>query len=170
MKPYQKVAWVLGGYLACFLLAYGIAAVYVAHTAGPDRQTSGGMYAFGDAMLFLGLFGVSSLVPTAIALCFLRPYRRFWTVLSGVSLAFAALAIGAVVLFYVGRGDPKTARGMWVAYSVLVILATPLLSLAFAVCAVFSPHRSARIAFIASTFAEAAVFLAWFLPRFFLPY
>jgi hypothetical protein len=128
------------------------------------------MYAFGDAMLFFGLFGVSSLVPTAIALCFLRPYRRFWTALSGASVAFAALAVGAIVLFYVGKGDPKTALGMWVASSVLVILASPLLALAFAVCAVFSPHRSARIAFIASTFAEAAVFLAWFLPRFFLPY
>ena len=142
MKPHQKVAWVLGGYLACFLLAYGATAAYVACTAGPDRQASAGMYAFGDGMLFFGIFGVSSLVPTAMALFFLRPYRPFWTFLSGASLAFAALGVGSIVLFYAGKGAPRTPLGMAAAYAVLVILASPLLALAFAVCAVFSPHRS----------------------------
>ena len=82
MKPLLKLAVVRGGYTAAFLLASAALAIRVAMTTGPVAQASSGMYAFGDVLLFVAVFGVSALVPTGAALFFLRPYRLFWTVLS----------------------------------------------------------------------------------------
>ena len=59
----------------------------------------------------------------------------------------------------------------WAAFSVLRILVAPLLALIFLVCAIFSPYRSARLAFLAATVMEGAVStyggLVWFVPLFF---
>ena len=76
MKAFFKVGVVAIGYSAAILLASAAVAIRVANTSGPDAQASSGMYAFGDALLFVTVFGISALVPTAAALGFLRPYRR----------------------------------------------------------------------------------------------
>lgn len=162
---------VAGGYIAAFLLASAAVAIHVASTSGPDAQTSSGMYAFGDALLFLAVFGVSALVPTGAALFFLRPYRRFWTALSALGLVVAVTGITAVILFAVGRHATESPLATWAGLSVLRILVAPLLALAFLVCAILSPHRSPRGAFGAATVMEAAVSayggLVWFVPLFF---
>ena len=103
MKPFLKVAVVAGGYIAAFLVASASVAIRVANTSGPAAQASSGMYAFGDALLFVAVFGVSALVPTGAALFFLRPYRHFWTGLSALGVAVAATEITAVILFALGR-------------------------------------------------------------------
>jgi len=103
MKQFLKVAVVAGGYIAAFLMASAAVAIRVANTSGPDAQASSGMYAFGDALLFVAVFGVSALVPTGAALFFLRPYRHFWTVLSALGLAVASKGVTAAILFAVMR-------------------------------------------------------------------
>jgi hypothetical protein len=103
MKPFLEIAVVAGGYVVAFLMASAAAAVRVANTRGPDAQASSGMYAFGDALLFVAVFGVSALVPTGAVLFFLRPYRHFWIVLSALGLAVAFTGVTAVILFAVGR-------------------------------------------------------------------
>jgi hypothetical protein len=85
-----KVALVAGGYVAALLLASLAVAVRVATTSGRDAQASSGMHAFGDAVVFAAVFGVCALLPTAAAFVFLRPYRRFWTVISVFGVAVAA--------------------------------------------------------------------------------
>jgi hypothetical protein len=171
MKPFLKFALVVGGYIVAFLVASAAVAIRVADTSGPDAQASSGMYAAGDAFLFVGVFGVSALVPTGAALIFLRPYRRFWTVLSVLGLAVAVTGVTAAILFAVGRNAVASPLATWAALSVLRILAAPLLALAFIVCTVFSPHRFSRFAFLAATVMEAAVSLyggvVWFIPLFF---
>jgi hypothetical protein len=64
---------VTAGYVAAFLMASAAVAIRVASTSGPDAQASSGMYAFGDALLFVAVCGVAALVPTGVALFFLRP-------------------------------------------------------------------------------------------------
>ena len=171
MKPFLKVAVVAGGYIVAFLMASAAVAIRVASTNGPDAQASSGMYAFGDALLFVAVFGVSALVPTGAALFFLRPYRHFWTVLSALGLAVAVTGVTAAILFAVGRHATPSPLATWAGFSVLRILVAPLLALTFLVCTFLSPYRSPRVAFLAATVMEAAVSAyggsVWFVPLFF---
>jgi hypothetical protein len=171
MKSLVKIALVAGGFVAAFLLASAVVAIRVATTSGPDAQASSGMYAFGDAVLFVAVLGVSALVPTGAALFFLRSYRPFWTGLSALGLAVAVTGITAAILFAVGRHATASPLATWAAFSVLRILAAPLLALTFLVCAVFSPHWSPRLALLAATVMEAAVSaygaFVWFIPLYF---
>ncbi len=173
MRPLLKVALVAGGYAAAFLIASAVVAIRVASTSGPDAQASSGMYAFGDAVLFVAVFGVAALVPTAAALFFLRPYRPFWTGLSALGVVVAVTGIAAVILFAVGRHAAPSPLATWAAFAVLRILVAPVLALTFLVCAIFSPHRSPRLALLAATVMEVAVTACggavWFVPLFFPP-
>ena len=157
MKPVAKVALVAGGYIAAFLIAYAAVAIRIASTSGPEAQASSGMYAFGDAFLFITVFSVSALGPTGTALFFLRPHRRFWTVLSALALAVAATGMAAAVLFGIGRQATASPLATWAQASVLRILVAPLLALTFLVCALLSPYRPQRLALLAATATEAAV-------------
>lgn len=171
MKPSHKIALIAAGYVAAFLIASAAVAIRVAHTSGPDAQASSGMYAFGDTVVFVAVFGVTALVPTGAALLLLRPYRRFWAALSVVGVGIAVTGIAAAILFAVGRHATASPLAIWAAFSVLRILLAPLLALAFLVCAVISPHRFPRLAFGAATMMEAAVSAfggsVWFVPLLF---
>src|SRR5882672_9952479 len=125
MKASLKIDKVAGGYIAAFLVASAAVAVRLASTSGPDAQASSGMYAFGDALLFVAVFGVSALVPTGATLFFLRPYRHFWTVLSALGLAVAITGVTAAILFAVGRHATSSPLATWAAFSVLMILVVP---------------------------------------------
>lgn len=159
MKPYQKAAWVAGGYVVCLLLAFAAVAVHMVITGGPAGrgQAGGGMYAFGDSILFVAVFGVSSLAPTGAALLLLRPYHLFWKVLAVVALALAATGVAAAVVLAAGGGGSSPRLATWAEVSVLGVIVSPLLALAFFVCAAISPHRSPRIALFIAAAVEAAV-------------
>lgn len=171
MKPLFKVGVVAVGYIAAILVASAAVGIRLANTSGPDAHASSGMYAFGDALLFVAVFAVAALVPTGAALFFLRPYRLCWTVLSVFGLGIAVTGLMAAALFAIGRHAAPSPLATWDAVSVLRILVAPLLALMFLVCSVLSPYRFARLAFLAATVIEAAVSayggLVWFVPLFF---
>jgi hypothetical protein len=169
MNASLKVGVVIGGYVAAFLVASAAVGIRLANTSGPDAQASSGMYSAGDALLFAAVFGVAALVPTGAGLFFLRPYRRFWTVLSTFSLGVAVTGLAAVALFAIGRyaaSSPIAIIGE--ALSVLRILVAPLLALTCLVCTVLSPYRVPRLALLAATAIEVAVSayggFVWFFP------
>jgi hypothetical protein len=170
MKSSIKVTVIAGGYVAAFLMASAAVAIRMASTWGPDAQAASGMYAFGDSVLFVAVFGVLALVPTGGALYFLRPYRRFWMVLSLLCLAVAVTGPTAAILFAAGRHATPSPLATWAGLSVLRILVAPLLALTFLVCALLTPHRSPRVAFLAATAMEAVVTAyggaVWFVPMF----
>ncbi len=157
MKSSLKVTVVAGGYGAAFLAASAAVAIRMAITSGPDAQAAGGMYAFGDSVVFVAVFGLLALVPTGGALVFLRPYRRFWMVLSLLCLAVAVTGLTAAILYAAGRHAPPSPLATWAGYSVLRILVAPLLAPTFLVCALVTPHHSPRLAFLAATAIEAAL-------------
>jgi hypothetical protein len=115
------------------------------------------MSAFGDAILFVAVFGVSSLAPTGAALLLLRAHRVFWKVLAVAALALAATGVSAAVTLAVGGGGSSPRLAIWAEFSVLRIIVSPLLALAFSVCAAISPQRSPRIALFLAAAAEVAV-------------
>jgi hypothetical protein len=168
VKPVLKWGLIAAGYAAAILIAAAAVAIRVASTNGPDAQASGGMHAFGDAVVFVAVFGVAALVPTGAALIFLRPYRPFWVALSIFSLGVAATGISAAVLFAAGRHAEPSLLATLAALSVLRILVAPSLAFAFLVSALLSPYRLPRFALGGATLMEMAVSaygaLAWFLP------
>ncbi len=125
MKILLKMGVVAVGYVVAFLIAGTVVAVRVANTSGPEALASSGMYAFGDTVVFAAVFSVGSLLPTCAALLFLRPYRRFWLVLSSVALAVAASGVAGALLFAVGRHETATSLAMWASASVLRMLFSP---------------------------------------------
>jgi hypothetical protein len=171
MKSSLKVGVVAVGYIAASLVASAAVGIRLANTSGPDAQASSGMYAFGDTLLFVAVFGVAALVPTGAALFFLRPYRHFWRVISVFGLGVAFTGLTAATLFAIGRHAESSPLAAWAGLSVLRILIAPLLALTFLVCTVFSPYRFPRVAFLTATGMEAAVSayggLVWFAPLFF---
>jgi hypothetical protein len=150
MKGLLKLGLILGGYAAALLLT--CAAFYVCGllTRNDPSQASAGMQAFADLILFLGMFGVLALAPTALALYFLRPFEKFWTVFSPVSLAFAAT--GPVAAAMIQRN--------WAIIGILGlprVLGAPLLGLGFLISAVIAPPRCSRWALLAAAAIEGAV-------------
>jgi hypothetical protein len=74
MKPLAKAALVAAGYLAAGVIATLVVAVNEAVTAG-DSHGADGMYAFGDLLLFIAVFGSVALFPTCAAIYFLLARR-----------------------------------------------------------------------------------------------
>ena len=66
---------VFGGYLAACLIASGVLYLWQLSTQNATAQASAGMYAGGDVLLFIGVFGALALIPTGLAGYFLL--RKF---------------------------------------------------------------------------------------------
>jgi len=169
MRPSVKIGLVVAGYVVALLVAFAVVAIYVVATSGPDRQQYGGMYSFGDSLLFLAVFGVAAVPPTAAALYFLRPYRAFWLVLSVIALCIAATSLAALIGYVAQRTvAPGSILHTWSALAPLRILSAPLFAPAFLLSGLFAPNRASRIALLVATAIEAAAFVCvafiWFHP------
>jgi hypothetical protein len=162
MSPLAKIGVVVAGYVGAFALA---SAAVVVNDAAMDPVTQqSGMAAFGDSLLWLGVFGVCAVPPTGAALFFLRPHPRFWRVLCGIALFIAATGAIAVLGYFVGRTAAKdTALYYWSASSVLRLLLTPLFGLLFLLACVFAPGRAFRLGLLVATLAEVAGFICFVL-------
>jgi hypothetical protein len=80
------------------------------------------MYAFGDSLVFLTVFGAVSTVPTALALVFLRQSRRFWVALSAAALIVASTSLAAVAAIVLEQQMPAlTSLNAWSPLTVLRI-------------------------------------------------
>ena len=150
-------------------MAVAVVTIYVAATSGPDRQTYGVMYGFGDDLLFLAVFGVAAVPATGAALFFLRPYRSFWLVFSVVALGIATTGLTVLIGYVASRtADVRFILHVWSALAPLRILIAPLFALNFFLSGLFAPNRSYRIALLVAAAIEAAVFayvaFTWFHP------
>jgi hypothetical protein len=164
MSPLAKAGIVVGGYVAAFLLAVGVVWIYITMTDGPDREASGGMYAFGDSLLFCAAFGIVSIVPTGLMLIVLRQSRSFWVALSVLALAIA----GTSVAMAVGTVLAPTSTSLWVMLSFPRIFLSPFLAVAFGLSALVAPERETRWCLLAAAAMETGSsifgFVHWFVP------
>lgn len=160
MKTLVKVGAVLVGYVAAVLAANAAVTVRITHTSGPDAQASAGMYAFGDGLVFIAVFGAAALVPTGLALWFLRPCRWIWTVLSFAALVIAATAIPAAALCILERflAIPNNSPVIFVmAAAFLATLVSPPLAANFVVAGAVAPSRAPRWALLAAGAIEGTI-------------
>ena len=71
MSKLAKLGLVIGGYVAACLIANAVVYVWQQYTQDAATQASAGMYAGGDLLLFIGVFGGLALIPTGLAIYFL---------------------------------------------------------------------------------------------------
>jgi hypothetical protein len=151
MKPVAKAGVVLAGYIAAFLVASLVLKVYIAATDTPDRVSSGGMWAFGDGMLFLGVLALAAVPATGAALFWLRASTAFWARLSVAALVIAATSMAAFVIYATqARSGPTSPMNMLPAYAVLRLLVAPLFAGFFCLAGLFAPYRTARLRLFAA--------------------
>lgn len=163
MSGSLKAALVVGGYLVALLLTVAAGVLLLVIDTG---RGSGGMQAFGDMLLLLGLFGFLCVFPTALALYFLRPVAVFWTVLAIASLAFASTGpLAAGLVPHLGSSDRSLVMLLGF-LGLLRILGAPLVCLAFLTCAVFAPARRPRRAELVAAFLEGGVSIYVFVSLF----
>jgi hypothetical protein len=127
------------------------------------------MYAFGDTILFIVVFGVAALLPTGLALHFLRSFEAFWTPFSIASLALAVTAPAAVFVNWLASNQ-SFHTAFWailVGLGILRLFGAPLLSIAFLISAFFAPTQRSRRILIGATAIEGAVGV-YALVRFFI--
>ena len=70
MSKLAKLGLVIGGYVPACLIASVVVYVWQQFTQDAAAQASAGMYAGGDLRLYMGVFGVLALIPTALAVYF----------------------------------------------------------------------------------------------------
>jgi len=140
----RKAALVLGGYVAAVIVAFAVGWLHSLVMSEIDpTNASGGMAAFGDALLFLAVFGVAAVPPTAAGLYFLRAVPAFWSVASAAALVLATSALAALYGLAVD----------WT-FAPLRLLLAPGLAVAFGLALLFAPTRATRRLFLVAMVIE----------------
>jgi hypothetical protein len=164
-----KVGVVLAGYVAAIVAAGAAGWLYDWRLRGaPD--TSGGMYAFGQLLGVLAVFFAVSLVPTALALWWLRRNEKFWGAVAVTSLALASIGLLAVLSpLVLGTGDDRGWRMLLELVRLSQLLGVPLWTAALVLFAVLAPFQGARHKLIAAVAIELVIGVVacvhWFVPR-----
>ena len=168
-----KAGIVVGGYIAAILSAVGVVLLYINYTSGPDRDSSSGMYAFGDVLLFVAVFGIVSIIPSGVALVFLRQNRKFWIAFCLVALVVACTSLGAVAVTVLDSQQFALGASFdgWAALSVLRILVSPFVALSLGLSALVAPHVHFRWYLFGAAAGEGVSsvygFFHWFAPLLF---
>jgi hypothetical protein len=158
-----KTGIVLAGYAMAFAAAVIVVHLRIRPSAGmADAQ--GGMQAFGDALMFIFVFGAVALLPTGLALHYLRPLQKFWRTLTRGALALAATAlVAAIVVVLSKQPQLQAALTLPAVFAVLRLLLSPVAGPALIVCTFFAPDtRSRRFLGIAAAI-ECAAGAAWII-------
>jgi hypothetical protein len=155
MNPFVKVGLVVAGYALAVAVAVAAVMCRMILIGDSGAQTSGGMSAFGDSLLFLAVFAVAALLPTGAALFFLRPYQAFWR---WFSVAVFVFALSSFAAFIIVIADPRSVAR---SFAFLRVLVAPCFTLAFGLSVFFAPQRGSRIALLVAAGIEIAGFACW---------
>lgn len=158
MRRLTKLLIVIGGFVAALLVAGGVLALYVALTETPERAASSAMYAFGDSLLFLGVFAVAAIPASVALLVFSRPYRWFWTIASSAAVTIAVIAVAGLATFWRAAPASPTPLDRWLVLANASVLIAPVFVLAFGTAGLFAPNRSSRLSLFVSAAVEVVVF------------
>jgi hypothetical protein len=162
MNRTVKMGFIVGGYFSAFAAA--CLAVYINELMIPASvsQSSGGMVAGGDFILFLFVFFFLSLAPTGLALYWLRSNDRFWNIFSILSLALAATGPLAEAVLTVTEKLQLYQQPFWALVSFLSLLrvfGTAVFAGGFIIAAILTRQKRARRFLLISAGIEIAVFL-----------
>lgn len=166
----RKVLIVCAGYALAVLAGVAASTLYNFRVSKLPYDTSGGMYAFGDLLQTTAAFLGVALIPTALALWYLRTSWRLWHVIAVCSLGFAIAGLIAVLMPLMAGPDSRHPVVALIGlFSLTQLLGMPLWTAAFALFAAIAPTRPARRLLIAAVGLELVVGVCaaihWFVPR-----
>lgn len=169
MIRWAKAGIVCGGYLLAVVAGIGAGYLYDRRVSALPYDTSGGMYAGGEALTSLAAFLVAALVPTLLGLWFLRGNPRLWHAIAVMSLAFAVAGLLAVLMTLVVPGAPRHPVLILVSLLGLAqLLGVPLFTAGFVFFAFMAPTRPARRLVVAAIGIELVIGVCaaihWFVP------
>jgi hypothetical protein len=102
MKSPGRFTVVFAGYTVAILAAWVAIAWRAQHERVAGAHASAGMYAFGDAIFGLAVFTLVAIVPTVLALRFLRRHGWFWKTAVALTIVAATMAM-ALAIFVLSR-------------------------------------------------------------------
>ena len=142
--------------------ALGIGAVWL-HAALfplPPAEASGGMAAFGDFILFVGVFTVAAIFPTIRLLKLLHGSPLFWSACSvaAVLVTMTGIVAGATYLLPGLRNQEELAAVLM--FAPLRILGAFPLSIASALAGVVAPRKTESKILLGCASLEALIFIA----------
>ncbi len=169
MKVFIKLSIVLAAYVVAFVVAAGVVHLRELQPQWQaTAQDSPGMAAFADFILFVEALGVAAAAPTALAVCFLHPFRRLCTVFATGCLALAVTGLLAAVVVVWTRSlhaEIGWSRALAAAGEIRTFL-SPILAPSFLVSVPLAPTWRCRWILLAAAAMEAAAFAsghAWLL-------
>ena len=159
LRPPAKIGIVVLGFAVALAIAWLAVDIRQRATQGPDAQAASGMYAGGDMILGIAVFGMIALVPIALALLWLRPVAWFWSALVGGAMLFALTGLVALAANLWGK---HPANG-WILLTHVRIGMMPLSALAFLACALFAPQPRHRWLFFGAAIMDGVLFAGMLL-------
>ncbi|NOT32842.1 MAG: hypothetical protein HOP12_01595 [Candidatus Eisenbacteria bacterium] len=170
MSRAKQVALVFAGYLLAFV-ASGLSAFFYDRSFSPaDSQAMSGMIAGGTMFLAGGVFCLISIVPTGLALWFLRESRRFWAAFSFAGLLFAIVGLALSIAAVTTRGgmsrEPLFALVSFL--GIVQMFGSPLWIGGFLLFALLAPARDLRRRMLVAAAIEVGI-AACGLLHFFAP-
>lgn len=156
-KRFVKIGIVIAGYVFAVVGASVALYVRLLFTDTAAAQAASGMYAFGDDMLFGGMLGLLSLIPTLLAFYFLRPLEKLWRWFAAACLVFALMGILLTLIGMVINGSGAYHDPIWAVVSFLGLLhifGVPLFFAGFVVLAVIAPMGGSRRLMLFAAAAE----------------
>jgi hypothetical protein len=171
VSRWKKLALVLAGYALAFAASILAVAIYDLRFSPADNQAMGGMIAGGEMMLGGAVFGFVSVVPTGLALWFLRGSRRFWSAFAAAGLAFAIAGLAAVLMPLAARGAMATGPVLALVglLAIVQMLGSPLWIGGFLLFAAIAPARELRRIMLIAAAIETVI-AACGLVHFLMPY
>ncbi len=168
MSRRAQVTLVVGGFVAAVVAGYVAAVLYDARVAKLPYDTSGGMYAGGQLLTSLAAFCAVALVPTLLALWFLRRHERFWNAVAVASVAFAIAGLVAVLTPLVVPDTQHIAPLFMSLLGIAQLLGAPLWFMAFVLFAILAPSPRTRRKLVMAATIEVVIgvfaLVHWFVP------
>jgi len=164
LAPATKASVVIVGYVAAAAIAV-LAVLLRQYFEDPvDAQASSGMYAWGDLMMAVEVFCIVGLVPTTLALFWLRAVPGFWRAL--VLVAVVVSLTGPAWLALASAGAPQS---IWALTAPLRVMAMPFGGGFWFVSGVFAPAQRERWMLWGAALIEGTGFAVTVLVKIVLP-
>jgi hypothetical protein len=158
MNKSVKIGIVIAGYILSCVGAFVVTYIRELSTRGTDIQASQGMFAFGQSLLFLLVFGGLALIPTVLAFYFLRSSMKFWDGFAVLCLAFSILGLVVIIanaLMNANGGYTSSSfAAVFSLIGVLGVFGAPILIVGFLILAVIAPSRRPRFLLLVSAGLE----------------
>jgi hypothetical protein len=165
LRTSAKIGAIAGGFALAVGLAWVAVDIRQRLTQGPEAQASAGMYAFGDLVLGIFVFGLLALLPFALGLYWLRSNTSFWRAIARMAVLFALTGPLALLV----SGWLRQSAGNWAILGDARIGLMPLTALAIFTGGLFAPQPKPRWILIVVALVEGAIFAGVVLIKFVLP-